>query len=69
MADGINIVNGEPKPVVQIVITQLDNGQTIVNAPLNNKILAYGLLEIAREIIANHKPGTPEIIPARFKLS
>ena len=39
------------QPVAQITITLLDNGQVSVNGPLQDKILCYGLMEIAKETV------------------
>lgn len=43
---------------IQIVITLDDNGHVGINAPLQDKILCYGLLEMARAAIDKHQPPT-----------
>lgn len=36
---------------VQILIEQTDDGKVNVGGPLQNKVLMYGLLEIAKEVV------------------
>lgn len=35
----------------QLIITMEDNGTVNVNGPINNKVLAYGLLAVAHDAI------------------
>lgn len=48
----------------QIVITMEDTGQIKMTAPMDQKIVCYGMLEIARCLVDAHKPGEQRIIPA-----
>lgn len=48
---------------VQVVITMGPNGVN-VQGPLNDKLLCYGLLEVARDMIQSHKPEQPGIVIA-----
>jgi hypothetical protein len=41
----------------QIIITVKPDGNLDVTGPLNEKLLCYGMLELAKEIIGNYKPG------------
>lgn len=38
----------------QLVITIEDNDQTNVSGPINDKLLCYGMLEVARDAIQSH---------------
>ena len=61
--------NGEPKPVAQVVITLLDNGNVVLNTTKADKVWVYGLLEVAKEGVAKgFAPHKPEIIPIRGAL-
>lgn len=39
------------KPQAQIIITLFEGGNLNLQAPVSNKLLCYGMLEMAREII------------------
>jgi len=39
---------------IQLTITVDDNGRPNVSGPIHDKLLCYGLLEIAKETIAEH---------------
>lgn len=41
-----------PKTRAEIRIQLLDNGQVRLNYPTENRVLAYGLLGVAREMVA-----------------
>ncbi len=56
-------------PAMQMVITVTEQGQVNVTGPLDNPLVAYGLLEVAKDTLRNHfaaaqqaaiKPATPE---------
>lgn len=49
------------QPKMQMVITLMDNGSVQVQGPLANKMLCYGILEMARDAIKDYKP--PIITP------
>jgi len=38
----------------KLVILLLDNGKVEVNGPLHDKILCYGLLEIAKDVVKSY---------------
>lgn len=40
--------------VAQLVIIMHDDGSVAVNGPIENKLLAYGLLEIAKDTVTKH---------------
>lgn len=40
------------------------NGQINVTGPLQNKILAYGMITLARDIIKEYQVGQPNIVAA-----
>lgn len=40
--------------IAEIHITMDDKGQIQVNGPLENKLLMYGLLETARDVVVEH---------------
>lgn len=48
--------------IVQIVIVYQEGQPLQVSGPLQDRILCYGLLEMAKDIIRDFKP--PQIIPA-----
>ncbi len=53
---------------IQLVISfDQATGQVSVSGPIDNKLLSYGLLEVARDTIAAHK-ATNGIVPIRAKL-
>lgn len=45
----------------RIVIEMTDDGQFNVHAPLQDKILCYGLLEAARDVIKDYEPPETRI--------
>jgi len=52
--------------MVQITITLHDNGQLTVTGPIQNKVMVYGLLELAKDVIRDAQaPKPPDIIPVR----
>lgn len=58
-----------PKPQAQLLIVLLEDGQVVVSGPVANKILSYGMIESARDAIANYKaPAAPLIQPVRGPL-
>lgn len=50
--------------VVKLTIEMNEQGQVSVNGPIPNKVLCYGLLETARDVIKdfNDKQGQQKII-------
>ena len=54
--------------MLQLTITLQDDGQLQVSGPIQNKALAYGLLELAKDAIRNAEtPKAPDIIvPVRL---
>jgi hypothetical protein len=55
--DIIDGQNGATKPRAQMLITLMSDGQLAVQGPIQDKILCYGMMETARDIIAAHKPS------------
>lgn len=43
-----------PKVVSQLVIALYDNGSFGVHGPIDNKLLAYGMLEVAKDTVTKH---------------
>lgn len=60
-------LNGDPKPVAQVMITLLDNGQVVLNTTKADKVWVYGLLEVAKEAVAKGFAAVekPQIVPVR----
>jgi hypothetical protein len=54
--EGLKMVAPQARPAVQITIVMESNGQINVNGPLNDKVLCYGLLEVAKDIVRTFKP-------------
>ena len=46
----------------ELKIVMDDNGQVSVSGPIQNKILAYGLLEVARDAIHEHSEQSKSLI-------
>lgn len=51
---------------MQLLITVTAQGAVNVKGPIDNKLIAYGLLELAKEAIADHhrRLAATSIIPA-----
>lgn len=49
-----------PNIVITFTINMYDNGQVDVSGPVENKVLCYGLLEVARDAIAEHAKKAAE---------
>jgi len=62
-------MDNQPQAVLQIVLNA--NGSVSINGPINNKILAYGMLEAGRAALDDYVPqGAPDIVipHPRFKI-
>jgi len=46
----------------QLTIVIDDVGQCSVNGPIDNKVIAYGMLEVAKEAIAQHHAQKAQLI-------
>lgn len=46
---------------VQLLITLKRDGKVEVTGPIQNKLVAYGMLEMARDAIKDYKPAVIEI--------
>lgn len=58
-----------PNVLQQIQITLTDDGQVAVNGPLENKMLFYGLIEVAKETCYDYnKQAERRIQPAPMGL-
>ena len=42
---------------IKIVLALKEDGQLLLDAPFENKILCYGMLEMAKEIILKFEPS------------
>lgn len=49
----------------QLIIQMDDQGRCQVTGPINNKLVAYGMLELARETIARFHEQRTSIQPAQ----
>ena len=56
--------SGIQELVTKITIRFFKNGQVTMEAPMGDKIMCYGLLEMARQIVANHKAPQSGLIVA-----
>lgn len=57
----------EPKVVAEIKIQLTDTGQVLVTGPMENKVVFYGLLEVAKETsVAFNKAAENRVQPATF---
>jgi hypothetical protein len=61
--DGKENENG----VVQLVISLLPGGQINVNGPVGNKILCYGMLDLAKDAIRDYVGKSPLILVPEIK--
>ena len=48
-----------------LTITLTDEGQVTCSGPLTEKILCYGLLEVARDIVSQQGTQTRVVVPAQ----
>jgi len=46
----------------ELKITMLKSGQVTVTGPIENKILAYGLMEMAKDIILEHNKAQARLV-------
>lgn len=54
---------------VQLVITLTDEGQLNVSGPIDNKMLCYGILEVAKEVVAERARQSQKLVqPATMVL-
>ncbi|MFB3926749.1 MAG: hypothetical protein ACE14T_11915 [Syntrophales bacterium] len=61
------MANGASGPEIRELVTKITiryfkNGQVTLEAPMDDKILCYGLLEMAKQIIANHEIKKSDIL-------
>jgi uncharacterized phosphosugar-binding protein len=47
---------------VEISIRIMSNGQITVHGPLHDKILCYGVLDAAKDVVRNHKVEQKNIL-------
>jgi hypothetical protein len=65
MSDDIRQLRPQaPKVQTQIIVSMLDNGTINVTGPIQNKLLCYGMLEVAKDVVRNHveRPGSNLVI-------
>jgi hypothetical protein len=59
----------EPEAQVQLVIMMTADGRVGVQGPIDNKMLCYGLLEVAKEAIHDHHVEKARLVqPARLSM-
>ena len=51
-----------PTMAMTLTITLNDNGSVLVNGPLNNKIICWGLLTAAQDVIRTYNPAEQPLI-------
>jgi hypothetical protein len=51
---------------MQITVTMFESGRVLVNGAVQNKMLAYGLLDVAKDVVRAHVDGAnaPRVQPA-----
>lgn len=49
-------------PRIELLIALDDTGQVQVTGPIDQTLLCYGLLEIARDVIAEHKAKAQRLV-------
>lgn len=55
---------------VSMTINVMDDGQVGIVGPLQDKVLCYGLLEVARDVIQNYKADvSPLVVPKLVRVS
>ena len=52
--------------MIQIVITLQDDGQLTITGPIQNRVMAYGLLELAKDAIRAHEAPKSGIVPVHI---
>jgi hypothetical protein len=48
--------------MIQVVITLSDDGQLTITGPIQNKVLTYGILERAKDVVRAQPLKAPDII-------
>ena len=48
------------RPAFQLVISMTAEGKVDVTGPLDQKVICYGLLAMARDIIQHYQPPKPD---------
>lgn len=51
---------------VKFEVVLLPDGRVNINGPIANKLLCYGLLEIARDLVKDYDPQKVDITPVRM---
>jgi hypothetical protein len=49
-------------PSIEIRVKLLSNGRVEINAPMQNKVLCLGLLELAKDLVITYEPTKSEIL-------
>lgn len=47
---------------VELIIRLTPTGQVTVTGPIEQRLLCYGLLQVARDVIAGHQPAEQRIV-------
>lgn len=61
------------EPVQELVVTLRRNGTLSVAGPIGNKLLCYGMLDMAKDVVSNFRPKQPSpvivpgIDPTKFR--
>lgn len=53
--------NGKETQPVRMIITLMPDGKISVTGPISNKLLSYGLLEMAKTVVTNYKGSNGNI--------
>ena len=66
--DALNENNFGQQPRARIMITLHADGRAEISGPIQDKILCFGLLEMAKAIVATHQVDAPQIVAPRINL-
>jgi hypothetical protein len=55
-------IEAHPGDINMIIVLRADGGTVVVDGPLDNKVLSYGMLERARDAIQNYQPDNAGLI-------
>lgn len=58
----------EPRVVERLVIQLIDGGGVVVDGPVGNKLLCFGLLKAAEIAIATRRQDVPRVVVPRLQI-